>query len=116
MTTVSWGRRDRYRFVSSGALKSWVPPALPAVYAITYKKEPEDRPKEHTVFYFGDAADLAQEASGLNQKVLESWSSTGGSIDDLYVFVHTTANISDAERLRICKQLILDYRPHANDN
>lgn len=114
--SISWGRRERYKFRTGGVLKSWVPPAGPAVYAITYKQDPHNKPKAHTVLYFGQAADLAEEAPNLNRKVLESWADTGGGVDDLYVFVLPMSGSSGYDRLKIQQQLVGDYRPFANDN
>lgn len=114
MSSISWGRRDRYKFTSGGSLSGWVPPALPAIYAITYQRAPQDSPKSHTVLYFGESADLSQEAPALNQKVLASWIGTGGTVDDLYVFIHSMSGSTKVERNRVCQQLVLDYQPFAN--
>lgn len=114
MSCISWGRRDRYKFSSNGLLSGWIPPALSAVYAITYQRAPKDSPKSHTVFYFGESADLSQEAPALNRRVLESWLNTGGTLNDLSVFVHTMSDSTKVERTKVCQQLVLDYQPYAN--
>ena len=116
MSSVSWGRRDRYKFVSCGVLSSWLPPTVPAVFAITYKQDPQKRPKSHTVLYFGESEDLSQQVSWINQKVMDFWKESGGTADDLYVFVHAMSGSTKYERSRVQERLIAEYQPHVNNN
>jgi len=113
--SVSWGRRQRYKFSNGGSLNIWVPPAFPAVYAITYKQDANNRPKSHTVLFFGEASDLSQEAPALNRRVLETWADTGGDPEELFVFVLPMHGSTRGERLRVHQELVGDYRPAAND-
>ena len=116
MSTVSWGMRQRYKFVSCGALRSWVPPMMPAVYAITYKQDPHNKPKAHTVLYFGESEDLSQQAMGHAQWVVDYWRRSGGGMaDDLFVFIHPMSGSSSHERSKVCERLVNEYQPHVND-
>ena len=78
--SISWGKKQRYKFNSGVPLTSWSPPALSAVYALTYKQDPATKPKSHTVLYFGHAEDLSQQASGFHKHVLDAWVENGGEV------------------------------------
>ncbi len=111
--SISWGIRERYKFTAGGALPAWTPPSMPAVYSITYKQDPQKKPKAHTVLYFGESSDLSQESASIN-RVLETWRFTGGVPEDLYVFVHPMPGSSQYERAKVQHELVNDYRPHGN--
>lgn len=113
--SISWGKRERYKFNKGGALPVWSPPAIPAVYAITYQQDSDKQPKSHTVLYFGEVADMAQEAPAQNERILQSWRDTGGSPSDLFVFIHPMDGSTKHERVKLQQQLVLDYRPHCNE-
>jgi hypothetical protein len=114
-TSVSWGRRERYKFASCGNLNGWVPPVVPAVFAITYKQDPHNLPKTHTVLYFGECEDLSKQAVSLNRKVVDFWMGNGGTEDDLYVFVHQMDGSSKFDRSKVQERLVAEYQPHVND-
>ncbi len=113
MTTVSWGKRERYRFASCGALAGWAPPAVSAVYAITYKQEPDKKPKSHTVLYFGESEDLSQQ-SPILKRVESFWREGGGTLEELFVFVHPMAGSTQYERVKVQDRLVTEYQPHVN--
>lgn len=113
MSTVSWGKRERFKFSNCGAFLDWAPPVVSAVYAITYKQEPDRKPKSHTVLYFGESEDLSQQASVL-KRIEEFWTEGGGAPDDLYVFVHHMAGSTKFERSAVQNRLVSEYQPHAN--
>jgi hypothetical protein len=110
--SISWGRRERFRFSPGGALSSWVPPSLPAVYSITYKQDPDNKPKAHTVLYFGETSDLSRES--INEVLNECVDVQYMSPDELYVFIHAMPGSSSFERSKIQNSLIGDYRPRGN--
>ena len=112
--TISWGRHERYKFTAYGALSEWVPPVTPAVFAITYRRDPQKTPKGHTVLLFDECNDMAQHASSIRRQILEIWAEDGGTIDDLYVFVHAMPGSTKVERARIKETLVLEYQPQAN--
>jgi hypothetical protein len=113
MTTISWGKRERYKFASCGGFIDWAPPVVSAIYAITYKQEPEKNPKSHTVLYFGESEDLSQQAPIL-KRVENFWRERGGLLEELYVFVHPMADSSDSERSKVHDRLVTEYEPHIN--
>lgn len=113
--SISWGRQERYKFASGGQLNSWVPPVTAGVFAITYKQDPGNRPKAHTVLFFGEANDLSTQVSSICQKVINAWTARGGRAYDFYVFFHPMEGSSQFDRLRIHDRLIAEYQPHGND-
>jgi hypothetical protein len=111
--SISWGRTERYKFASSGALTRWTPPQAPAIYAITYNQDPS-RPKSHTILFVGEADDLSQKAAALNAQVLEAWQSSNNDVNDLYVFVHHMPGSTPGERCKVQEQLVSEYVPRCN--
>ena len=112
MSVISWGRRERVAFSSCGALESWAPPQVPAVYAVTYQRDPQTKPKAHTVLYFGEAESLS--ASQIKSKVSEIWSREGGEMSDLFIFIHPMESSTRVERSRVLQSLIMEYLPQGN--
>jgi hypothetical protein len=110
---VSWGLIERYKFTACGALKAWAPSSTAAVYSITFKQDPLNRPKSHTVLYFGEAEDLAQETSSMHY-VIEACKDGQVGIEDMYVFVHPMPGSSKVERTKVQHELVGDYRPRGN--
>ncbi len=112
--SISWGVKERYKFTAGGALSAWVPPMVPAVYSITFKQDPDKKPKAHTVIYFGEASDLSQESQSISH-VIDDWRTCGGHASDLYVFIHPMPGSSKTDRSRVRWELVSDYRPQANN-
>ena len=112
MSTISWGRQQKFTFSSCGSLDTWVAPAIPAVFAVTYQRDPKNKPKAHTVLYFGESEDLSLHASSIKKRLVENWED--GSSDDLFVFVLPMTASTKTERARVQEQLVLEYQPHAN--
>ena len=112
--TISWGVRQRFKFTAAGALATWAAPVIPAVYAITYKQDPERKPKSHTVLYFGQAEDISTQAAVYHRSVLEVWNDNGGDIGDLFIFIHPMPGSNSWERGQVHQQLIAEYGPECN--
>lgn len=114
MSIISWGRRERVPFSSYGALDGWAPPQIPALFAVTYQRDPQNKPKSHTVLYFGESESLSSNATSIRSKMHEVWSREGGALADLFVFVHPMESSTRNERSRILQNLILEYQPEGN--
>lgn len=112
--SISWGKRERFKFIGGGALVDWSPEAIPALYAITYKQDPVNKPKSHTVLYFGEAEALAEQAPSNNQEILDTWTRNGGRADELFIFIHPMPGSTQRHRLNAYEQLVLEYRPEGN--
>ena len=113
--SISWGMKERFKFTAGGALNHWSPQPHAGIYSITFKQDSQNKPKAHTVLYFGEAGDFTQESNSINQ-VLEGWEYRGGSVDELFVFVHPMPGSTRMERLRVQKALVGDYKPHGNNS
>lgn len=114
--SVSWGRRSRFRFESAGEYSQVVlPPGTPAVFAITYKQDPVNKPKSHTVLYFGESADLSKDILERAKDIKETWLNTGGrEAADLYVFYHPMPGSTLWQRNSVQNQLESEYDPPVN--
>ncbi len=111
---ISWGKRERYQFTAGGTLTAWAPPCEPAVYAITYKQDPKNKPKSHTVLYFGQAENLSYDAPPNNQGVLDQWACSGGDVHELFIFIHPMPGSTRWQRSRVQEQLVSEYCPDCN--
>ena len=111
--SISWGRRQRFKFTAGGGLIGWTPPNTSAVYAITYKQDPQNKPKSHTVLFFGHSEDLSREPIQ-SRHVLDLWENNGGSANELYVFIHPMPGSTQWNRITVHEQLVSEYAPDCN--
>lgn len=114
MSTISWGRHEKYAFSSCGALMSWSPQVVPAVYAATYQRDPRNKPKAHTVFLFGETDDLAKNVDSIKRNLMEVFQRDGGNPQDLFIFIHPMNGSTRLERSRVMERLVLEYQPPGN--
>jgi len=112
--SISWGKNERFKFSSGGSLIHWSPAAIPALYAITYKQDPKNKPKSHTVLYFGQGDNLAEQAPANNREILDTWVQNGGGADELFIFIHPMPGSTLRDRLNVHEQLVFEYRPGCN--
>lgn len=112
--SISWGVKERFKFAPAGALRSCNLPMTAAVYAITYKQDPLNKPKAHTVLYFGHAEDLANQASEASRNVIEDWVGSGGDSSELFIFIHPMPGSTKWERSSVQEQLVSEYSPQCN--
>ncbi len=113
--SISWGRRSRFRFHPAGEVSTcMVPESSPAVFAITYKQDAANRPKAHTVLYFGETADTAKDLYNQCKLIKEQWLDKGGNRTELFVFYHGMPSSSTWERSAVREQLIAEYDPLMN--
>jgi hypothetical protein len=111
--SISWGVKERFKFESAGQLYSWQPLSVAAVYAVTFKGDPE-KPKAHTILYVGHAKDLQQEMPEQTRQVRDAWEEGGHDVRDLNVFVHVMPGSGNGERAAVMEQLVSEYRPRCN--
>jgi hypothetical protein len=113
--SISWGRRTRIRFEAAGEFTKCNPPAgMPAVFALTYKQDAANKPKSHTVLYFGESADLAKDLHAQCTDIKEKWLNTGGRETELYVFYHPMPASTLWQRASVQSQLVSEYDPPQN--
>jgi hypothetical protein len=110
--SISWGLKERVKFSPGGPLASWVPPQMAAIYSITYRQDPTNKPKAHTVLYFGEASNLREEPPSVHNLLEEIPIEVGAS--DMFIFIHAMPDSSRFERAALMQSLIGDYRPPGN--
>ena len=116
MAALSFGKRQRIKFIAAGTLDTWQPPVTPALYAVTYKQDPDARPKSHTVLFFGQADDLSIQAQSINSQVGNWWDRHGGRPAELFVFYHPLPGSNGSERRLLQEQLVAEYDPQGNSS
>ena len=114
MSSVSWGKRNRYRFAACGQLSQMSAPVAPGVYAITYKQDPRRRPKSHTVLLFGQAADAAKQIPPISENIRRWWQEHSAEASELFVFLHSMPGSSEIDRARVQSELVSEYDPQGN--
>ncbi len=114
MSALTFGIRNRYRFMSAGPLDKWAPSGSEAIYAVTYKANALINPKKHTVVFFGETPDLVQQAESIRQGHQRWWTELGGIEGELFMFYHEMPGSSQYERMNVQKELIADYDPQGN--
>jgi hypothetical protein len=114
MSSVSWGRRNRYRFAACGQLAHVSAPVLPGVYAITYKQDARRRPKAHTVLLFGQAADASKQIQPMSENIRRWWHEHSSEASELFVFLHPMPGSSEIDRARVQSELVAEYDPQGN--
>jgi hypothetical protein len=113
--SISWGHKTRVKFEAAGEAAKCAPPPVPAVFAITYKQDSDNKPKAHTVLYFGETDDLAREIQNRCQTIKDTWLNKGGSETELYVFYHAMPSSTLWQRTTIQNQLVAEYDPPCNN-
>jgi len=114
MSSVTWGKRNRYRFASCGQLSRLSAPILPGVYAVTYKQDPQFRPKAHTVLLFGHAADASRQLPMISDEIRRWWHESSTDAPELFVFLHPMPGSSGIDRARVQSELVAEYDPQGN--
>lgn len=114
MPTISWGKRNRYKFGLCGQLASFRAPTAAGVYAVTYRQQPHFRPKAHTVVLFGEAEDISKQVDRISEDASRWWKEYSSDEPELFVFLHPMPDSTQVERDQVRAQLISEYAPHGN--
>ncbi|MFN8658881.1 MAG: hypothetical protein U0105_21270 [Candidatus Obscuribacterales bacterium] len=113
---ISWGRKKRFRFRGAGTLAGGViPDKFPAVFAVTFKRDAANRPKAHTVLYFGEGADASADVQAQFKNIRDLWHHKGGNDSDLFVFYLGMPSSTYVDRATVQLQLIAEYDPPLNN-
>ncbi|HEY9719165.1 MAG TPA: hypothetical protein V6C69_16945 [Trichormus sp.] len=112
MSTVSWGKRERYKSASCGALVGWAPPVISAVYAMTYKQEPK---KSRNNIPFSTLVSPKIFPAGTDFEKGRERLDEDGTLQNLYVFVHPMTGSTKFERTQVHNRLVTEYQPHVNE-
>ena len=115
MSAVTFGKRERLKFVAAGTLNDWEPIPGPAIYALTYKQDAIGRPKAHTVVYFGQTSGIANDLTTVRHELREWWHENSGNDGELFIFFHPMPGSSPFERTNVQHQLVMEYDPRGNE-
>lgn len=115
MNSLTFGKRTRFTFIGGVNLREWQPSGGAAVYAVTYKPDALNKPKTHSVVYFGESADIARQSADICEDLASWWQDNGQTKSELFIFTHDMPSSSRYERLNLQKQLATEYQPLANN-
>lgn len=85
------------------------------MFAVTYKRDNVNRPKSHTVLYFGESADVSKDVATQCNNIRELWVNRGGSESELFVFYHGMPSSNEMQRSAVQAQLVAEYDPLMNN-
>jgi hypothetical protein len=111
---IRLGSLAGYPFEGPRLLGGWTPPAVPAVYAIMYRPEPEARPGRYAVIYVGHADDLAAERFPFRHPRAACWVRRAGSRWKVYICTYEVPGGGPAHREQIARELMAVYQPQCN--
>lgn len=112
---IRLGSLAGYSFEGPRVLAGWTPPAVPAVYAIGCKPEPETRPDRFAIIYVDHGADLSAEGFPFRHRKAAEWIKRAGNKYALFICTFEIPGGSAAHREQIVAELCSVYRPSCND-
>ena len=111
---IRLGSLAGYPFEGPRLLAGWTAPPVPAVYAISYKPDPDSRPERHAVIYVDHSVDLAAERFPFRHPRAACWLTRAGSRWAVYVSWYEIPGGGPGHREQIAHELIAIYRPQCN--
>jgi len=111
---IRLGSLAGYPFEGPRALGGWTPPAVPAVYAILYKPDPETKPDRYAVIYVDHADDLTAERFPFGHRLAPRWIERAGNKWKLHVCYYEVPGGLRGHREQIAQELTAVYRPGCN--
>jgi hypothetical protein len=111
---IRLGSLAGYPFEGPRVLAGWTPPAVPAVYAIAVKPEPDAKPDTYAVIYVDHSADLSAERFPFNHPRASSWVRRAGSRWKLFICTYEVPGGLRSHREQIARELMAIYRPSCN--
>ncbi len=112
---IRLGTAAGYPFEGPRLLGGWTPPALPAVYVIMYKPEPDKKPDRYTVIYVGHSDDLSGERFPFRHPSAACWTKRAGDKWKIHIAYFEIPGGSRAHREQVAHELIAVYKPGCND-
>lgn len=109
---IRLGSLAGYAFDGPRLLGGWTPPAVPAVYVILYRPDP-DRDR-FAVIYVGHSDDLTTEGLPFRHRAGPCWIRRAGSKWALHVAMFEVPGGGPAHRRTIAEELVAVYEPRCN--
>jgi hypothetical protein len=110
---IRLGSLAGYAFEGPRALAGWTAPAVPAVYAILAKSNPQ-RPQEFAVIFVGHSDDLATEGFPFRHPRSTAWIKRADGKFNLHACWLEVPGGTRAHRVQIAQELIAIYEPSCN--
>lgn len=110
---IRLGSLAGYAFEGPRALAGWTPAAVPAVFAIMAKDNP-DRPQEMSVIYVGHSDDLSTEGFPFKHPRSSAWIKRAGGKYNLHACWLEVPGGTRAHREQITQELLAVYAPTCN--
>jgi hypothetical protein len=112
---IRLGSLAGYPFEGPRLLGGWTPPAVPAVYAVMYKPDPETKPETYAVIYVGHADDLTAAGFPFHHPRAACWIKRAGSRWKVHVAVYEVPGGLRSHREQIAAELAAIYHPSCNE-
>ncbi len=112
---IRLGSLAGYPFEGPRVLGGWTPPAVPAVYAIVYKPDPQTRPDRYAVVYVGHSEDLSRERFPFGHPAAACWASRAGDRWKVYICTYEVPGGLPSHRAQIAQELGAVYQPSCNE-
>ena len=103
-----------YLFEGPRLLGGWTAPAVPAVFAVLYKQNPDTRPDRYAVIYVDHSDDLASAGFPFRHPVADCWVTRAASRWKVHIATLEVAGGTRAHREQIARELISVYDPYCN--
>jgi hypothetical protein len=112
---IRLGSLAGYPFEGPRVLASWSPPAVPGVYVVMYRPDPEGAPDRYAVIYVGHGADLSTEGFPFRHPAAPCWIRRAGSKYAVHVASYGIPGGLAGHRVQVADELVSVYRPQCND-
>lgn len=112
---IRLGSLAGYPFEGPRVLAGWTPPAVPAVYAVLYRPEPESAPDRYAVIYVGHSADLTAEGFPFRHPAAPCWVQRAGNKHAVHIATYEIPGGLPGHRAQITDELCAIYRPQCNE-
>ncbi len=112
---IRLGSAAGYPFEGPRVLGGWTPPPRPAVFAILYKPDPDQRPERYAVIYVGHSDDLSAERFPFRHPSAPCWVRRAGDKWKVHVAYYEAPGGQRAHREQIARELTATYRPGCNE-
>ena len=113
---IRLGSLAGYPFEGPRVLAGWTAPAIPAVYAILVKPEPEARGEQYAVIYVDHSEDLSTERFPFSHAKAGCWVRRAGDRFKLAICTYEVPGGLPSHREQIVRELTAIYRPSCNSD
>ncbi len=111
---IRLGSLAGYPFEGPRVLAGWTPPAIPAVYAIMSRSNPEGKPQEFSVIFVGQTDNLTNAGFPFKNPNSPAWIKRSGDRFNLYICYYEIPGGLQSHRELITQELIAIYHPSCN--